>query len=160
MFTLVTEVISVLFLAVVYALGIYIAFFIIFSIFKKDNLFSIRSFSVYILIVSYLLGLGYLTMKEYWGSDTIGSFFSKYEYSAKYYVYLFPEGSKSKNYKVPAEFHVNGKAASIYQIKWPNGGYTVFDSDELEELYNRESIHLYDSDDRYWTVVLTDEKVK
>ncbi|HBY21672.1 MAG TPA: hypothetical protein DEG71_11850 [Clostridiales bacterium] len=98
----------------------------------------------------------------YWGSNTIGSVFSRNEYDTKYYVQLFPEGSESKNYLVPADLHVDQYGIAIDKVYWPNGGYTTFgnyDSNDTQEFYDNKRVTLKDDEDREWIIILTDKKV-
>lgn len=100
---------------------------------------------------------------EYFGNDTIYSVFSRNEFHTQYYVQLFPEESKSKNYLVPADLIVNGESIWIEKVYWPNGGYTTFDrfgDMDGEEFYLNKHINIQDDEDRYWTIILTDIKVQ
>lgn len=109
------------------------------------------------------ISMAYITMKEYWGSETIGSFFSKTEFRTQYYVQLFPEGSKSKNYIVPADLIVNEDSIFIEGVHWPNGGYTSFDrfgDMNAQDFYIHGHITIPDDEDREWTIVLTKKKAR
>lgn len=44
-----------------------------------------------------LLSFGYLTMKQYWGTDTVGSIFAKDDFKATYYVNVFEDRDYAKN---------------------------------------------------------------
>lgn len=120
-----------------------------------------RGFVAYIFCL--LLAVSYITMKRYWGTNTIGSFFSREEFETQYYVQLFPEGSESKNYLVPADLIVKGNEIGIKRVYWPNGGYTDFgnyDNYDCEEFYMEGHVTLKDNQGREWEVVLTKAKVK
>lgn len=135
------------------------------SIKKKsyEKVFESKKERIAVYLLCFLLSVVYVTMKEYWGTDTIYSFFSKNEFETRYYVHLFPEGSKSKNYLVPADLIVKGNEISIKRVYWPNGGYTDFgnyDNYDCEEFYMEGHVTLKDNQGREWEVVLTKAKVK
>lgn len=116
-----------------------------------------------VYVMCFLLSVSYVTMKEYWGNDTIGSFFSRNEFQTQYYVHLFPEGSDSKNYLVTADLHVYDDNIAISKVYWSSGGYTTFDdygSMDSQDLYLEGHINIPDDEGIYWTIVLTDNKVK
>jgi len=94
----------------------------------SDGILSKGKRYIIVYIICFSLSVMYVTMKDYWGSDTIGSFFSKYTFDTQYYVQLFPKNSKSKNYLVPAELHIDEDRIYIYKVTWPDGGYSTFDT--------------------------------
>ena len=149
------------------AVILYIACSFIALILKKDKVFDrsdeYKRARMLIFVLCLCLSAAYVTMKEYWGTDTIYSFFSKNEFETRYYVHLFPEGSKSKNYLVPADLIVKGNEIGIKRVYWPNGGYTDFgnyDNYDCEEFYMEGHVTLKDNQGREWEVVLTKAKVK
>lgn len=104
------------------------------------------------------------------GDESIGSFFEKPEYRTKYYVNLFPEASKSKNYRLAAEIHVYEesdedyegnshayKVISIEKVYFNNGGFLYFD-DCLVEF--GEKTYCIDQNGKGWYIELTNLKVK
>lgn len=128
-----------------------------------EKVFESKKERIAVYLLCFLLSVAYITMKEYWGTDTIYSFFSKNEFETRYYVHLFPEGSKSKNYLVPADLIVKGNEIGIKRVYWPNGGYTDFgnyDNYDCEEFYMEGHVTLKDNQGREWEVVLTKAKVK
>ena len=130
---------------------------------SAEGLFETRKKRITVYIICYLLSISYITMKEYWGTNTIGSFFSKDNFEAQYYVQLFPEDSKSKNYLVPADISKNEYGIGVDRVYWPNGGYTDFgnyDNNNCKELYKEGSTTLKDNQGRYWKIVLTRRKIK
>jgi hypothetical protein len=70
------------------------------------------------------------------GEARPGAFHEKTDYSAKVYVNVFPDGDKSKNYKLPADMSKvsddGGAAYNIEKVYWPNGGYFEFDDCEAD----------------------------
>lgn len=110
--------------------------------------------------MSFLISVGYLTMKDYWGTNTIGSFFSRNEFEAQYYVNIFPENSKAKNYRLVADIHqYDSGIIFLKKVYWPNGGYSTFDDlgDGLNFEYETRWI---DNNEKVWRVELTRDKVK
>lgn len=119
------------------------------------------TYKVIVALIAAVAALSIFTY--YYGSDTIGSVFRKYEFQTQYYVHLFPEGSKSKNYLVPADLHIKGETIALEKVYWPNGGHTDFgnyDNYDCEEFYMEGHVTLKDNQGREWEVVLTKVKVK
>ena len=117
---------------------------------------------IIVYLLCFLLSISYVTMKKYWGTNTIGSFFSKSEFNTQYYVHIFPEGSESKNYFLPADLYIQGKSIAVEKIYWSTGGYSSFsdyDNFDTEGFYSEGIIRLTDNQGRKWTIFLTDKKV-
>lgn len=128
-----------------------------------EKVFESKKERIAVYLLCFLLSVVYVTMKEYWGTDTIYSFFSKNEFETRYYVHLFPEGSKSKNYLVPADLYVYDDNIIIKKVYWPNGGYTTFDrfgDMNQQDFYLEGHTSIEDDEGREWTIVLTKNKVK
>lgn len=141
-----------------------LAFFLVcISNFKKGNPCLRKHIISCLITISIIASTSYISMKAFWGTDTIGSFFSKYEYDTKYYVQLFPENSESKNYYVPAELHVKENRLSIKRAYWPEKGYTTFyknGNDDSYDFYSTKITSLTDDKGKRWYVILSDEKAK
>ena len=133
-------------------------------LFNKPNFLDNKKNAIIVILICFILSISYLTMKEYWGTDTIGSFFSQSKYTTKYLVSMRQNSNNNlKEYRVPAEILVSGNRAALYRVFWPNGGYTTFNNygDDLAyEFYKYKIIDITDDTDREWTIVLTTEKVK
>lgn len=120
-----------------------------------------RGFVAYIFCL--LLAVSYITMKRYWGTNTIGSFFSREEFETQYYVQLFPEGSESKNYLVPADLWFRDGGLVLIKVYWPDGGFTTFYNNgdaDAEEFYEFGQDTMFDDEGREWLIVLTDKKIE
>lgn len=95
------------------------------------------------------------------GSEEIGGLFEKNNYSAYYYVLLFPDDSDSKNYKVIAEIEADGRDYTIERAYLPEGGYVTF-NDLLfysdEKVAFNQKIRLPDEDDNVWEIQLLNER--
>jgi hypothetical protein len=52
-----------------------------------------------------------------------GAFLEKKDYKARVMVNVFPEGDKSKNYRLEADITRSDGVYFINKIYWPNGGY-------------------------------------
>lgn len=104
------------------------------------------------------------------GSTQIGSLIEKPEYTEKYYVYLYPEGSQSKNYKLEADIsakiikYEEGSEREYFIDKayFPNGGYIAFDYEDnySDPLQIGKRTTFRDNKSKYWDIELTKEKVK
>ena len=103
------------------------------------------------------------------GSTQIDSILEKPEYREQYYVYMYPEGSLSKNYKLEADIYSNlteyedNKVREYFIEKayFPNGGYITFEDDlRMTSLEIDKKVSITDDENKDWKVVLTKEKVK
>lgn len=152
---------------------------IIYNYIMKAHI-GIESKNVLILtIIIACLYMGYISIREYWGTDTIGSIFEKYNFTSQYYVNLFPDIYSIKNYRVKADIvasyidyvyededgnNKHGKQR-VYWIKkayFNNGGYITFNNaieNEHEGLVLNTKIHIKDDNDTSWYIELTEEKV-
>lgn len=122
-----------------------------------------------LFLVTCLLFFSKHTYSRINGDQAFNSFFEKPEYHTKYYVNLFPETSKSKNYRLVADIHVYEeeeeyddksylyKVISIEKVYFNNGGYLYFDDCRLEV---GEKTYCIDQKGRGWYIELTNIKVK
>jgi hypothetical protein len=109
------------------------------------------------------------------GSTNIGSPIEKSEYSAKYYIHLYPENSKSRNYKVPAlissemierDDEPSERVYHLEKVFWPNGRVLTFYEYKDNVTCGEDGLQLgkkttYQDDmGRYWQVELTNQKVR
>ena len=113
-----------------------------------------------VFMICFILTSGYLTMKQYWGSDTIGSFFAKNDFTTTYYVNAFEERNNAKNYRLKAEIEVENGMPYPYRVYFPNGGYLYFEIDKGwdEPLVVGEQMSYSDQNDKRWYLELTGEK--
>lgn len=135
----------------------------VWSCLKRENdvgILATKKEKILVYGMCFLISVGYLTMKDYWGSNTIGSFFSRNEFEAQYYVNIFPEDSKSKNYRLIADVHqYDGNTIFLKKVYWPNGGYSTFE-DLGDGLCFEYATSWIDDNKRVWRVELTHDKVK
>ncbi|MHB8065804.1 MAG: hypothetical protein ACYDG2_24840 [Ruminiclostridium sp.] len=138
-----------------------------------------RMIALTLIIAS--LYIGYYTMKNYWGTTTIGSFFEKNYYTTQYYVNLFPDKNNAKNYRVKADiisdiiewdgtdneensFTNSKRVYWLKKVYFNNSGYITFDkvienADDDSGLEVDEKVHLIDDKGEEWWAELTKEKV-
>lgn len=107
---------------------------------------------------------------HFWGTKEIGALFeAPRPYEAKYYVYLFPDGGKAKNYKVIADIEVdsicvddgegNSGCYDAYYLKkayFTNGGYVEFDECDIAE----PNPYCNDMHDEWWDIEFHKELVR
>lgn len=124
------------------------------------------------LWISIALALGLMFGMPYWGTKIPGSFFERADYQGMFYVNLFPDVQKVKSYRVPALIRATVESDTDqddrsyswreYRIDFaimPNGGkITFYDADEYLELGR--TVTLYDDNERYWGVELTDRPAR
>lgn len=129
-----------------------------------------------VLAVLAALVVSWFVTRHYFGVETIGHFFEKgTDYSARYYINLFPPGHASRNYRTEAEvfrtsfdascadtsgeftYSCGGRVTYLSRAYFPNGGSTIFSGCELRM---NEKTDCTDENDREWTVELTDKKVE
>lgn len=108
-----------------------------------------------------------------YGNEQIGSFFEKSEYTTQYWVYLQPENTAVKSYRVKGDIRrIEGSGGSgegdygypatyrLERIYWDNGGYTYFDDcDITTATTNGKGAHCRVDDNISYTIRLG-EKVK
>jgi hypothetical protein len=92
-----------------------------------------------------------------YGSKQVGSIVEKYEYTTEYYVNLFPEDAKAKNYRVKAEIRAESGLYYLECVTMPNGGKIYFDP--FDSLVLNEKVKQFDVNDRLWYVELINKKV-
>jgi len=122
-----------------------------------------------IICVMVVVGLIYIAILESpMASKEIGSILEKDEYTAYYYVNMFPENSQSKNYQVKAKIYAHTerydeyKSERYYEIQeayFPNNGtITFYDSGDLETLEINQKVRVRDDNNRWWEIELTSQK--
>ncbi len=112
----------------------------------------------------FVLGLAFGSTS--FGVKKIGALFERSEYQTKYYVLMYPDFDRAKNYKLQAEIEVTSEEDEdrSYKVIWlrrvffPNGNAVYFDGDESLE-FGKKVIY-YDSDRKKWGVELIDQKVE
>lgn len=145
-----------------------IAFTDIINIFKKREL-TIKRFIMWFMDVELnqqliTIGIGFciavtIAINTKLGSTNIGGLFERINYTENYYVNLFPENAKSKNYKVEAEIEAAGGKYYIIKAYFPNGGHlTFYDSLYFWPLKLNERVYLVDDSGTSWLVELTSQK--
>lgn len=165
----------ILFLLIVSPLFLAICCVLILEIKKiLTNGFSLSGAFITFSFLFYMIGNGIrLTIADSFGDAQIGSFFEKNDYTAKYFVNLFPNENEAKNYRLPADIHIyyeindnedsfsTTKCIRLGKIYFPQGGYLIFNDDGINEsLTFGEKVSLMDSESKHWDVELIDEKVK
>jgi hypothetical protein len=108
-------------------------------------------------------------LRAWFGECIPGSWFERSRYTTEIYVNLFPDGSESKNYRVPAlieadfDEYDDGERTDSYRVyrlrhvTFPNGGRASFDNnDETLKLGKRVSVR--DDESRWWRVELTADR--
>ncbi|MDP4182051.1 MAG: hypothetical protein Q8942_13305 [Bacillota bacterium] len=116
-------------------------------------------------IVITIVGIIYGGVLYVFGNTQIGSVFEKEKYSEIYYVNMFPDNSKSKNYKVKAEIMVSGgvldRNFTINKAYFSNGGYITFYNNLYEfDIDIGKNIDITDDKGRDWKIELTTQKVE
>ena len=146
---------------------IVISLLVIYRDYKKKRTYTTTILGNLFLVVCLLL-CSKSTYSRIEGDEIIDSFFEKPEYRAKYYVNLFSETSKSKNYRLVADVHVyqeteegyddkshTYKVISIERVYFNNGGYLYFD-DCLAKI--GEKTYCTDQNGKDWYIELTNIK--
>jgi hypothetical protein len=138
---------------------------------KRDGSVSDMPNKVY-LWISIAMALGFMFLTPHWGSRIPGSFFERADYQGMFYVNLFPNGQKVKSYRVPALIRASVESDTDYDDRsysWreyrmqfavmPNGGrITFYHADEYLQL--GKIVTLFDDNESYWGVELTDQLVR
>jgi hypothetical protein len=143
----------------------------------------------YAIILFLLFTFGKASFTRNFGDEIIGDFFQKPDYVSKYYVNVFPENDKIKNYRVPDDIHVcspteidgmnnelinenifacQSKYIVLQTIYWTDGDQINFyDADHFTVNCSEEpkltvgtKVYCIDSNDKEWDIELTKEKVK
>ncbi len=133
-----------------------------FNLFGKDNNANKAGITLVLIAIS-IIGLAALIVPNTaFGVEEIGAILEKNDYTAYYYVSMFPEDSESKNYKVVAEIWATDKNYIIRKAYFPNEGYLTFDGYVFglpdDSLKFDEMIYIYDDNDDYWNIQLLDER--
>lgn len=86
------------------------------------------------LVGAFLLFLAWgLFLNQWLGNTTVGSYFAKNNFSAKYWVYIQPENANAKNYRVQSDISRVDGSYGLTKVYWPNGGYSTFEDCVLIE---------------------------
>jgi hypothetical protein len=144
--------------------------YFIFNEFKgKDNKINLGYIIVLIIFTVGLFGLAFevISYTQY-GSEEIGSFMEKKEYTAYYYVNMYPGRSTSKNYKVKAKIHSvknsdrGGERRYHIQEAYFDNGKTItfFNDGDFETLKLNKLVSIDDDNKITWNIELTDIKVE
>lgn len=102
------------------------------------------------------------------GTETLGGFLEKREYTADYYVLAFPQGSESLNYRVVARLHAyrsqevfgSIRKYEVLSFQGHDGARVTF-SQQAGTGYSlvlNQRVPLVDDDGRRWAIQLTAEK--
>jgi hypothetical protein len=107
----------------------------------------------------------------WFGECVPGSWFERSRYTAEIYVNLFPAGSESKNYRVPALIDAFFDDQSDYEggtvwyrvyrlrhVTFPNGGQVKFEENNDETLQLGKRVYIEDDEHRPWHIELTRER--
>jgi len=112
-----------------------------------------------VLIICIIIGL--FNWFVYWadlGEEKIGAFIEKSYYITYQYVNLFPEDSKSKNYRVIGEFEVEHRDIKLKRFAFDNKRIiSVDDQDKFNFGFN-EKIDVVDSNGEKWYFEILDSK--
>lgn len=111
-----------------------------------------------ILLCAILVVIAGDFVRAQFGKCVPGSSFERSRYKTEVYVNLFPEGSESKNYRVPAlieaDYSDDRRIYRLWHVTFPNGGRVSFDdSDAMLEL--GEQIGARSNDGRWWRIEMT-----
>lgn len=112
----------------------------------------------------FVLGLAFGSTR--FGVKRIGALFERSEYRTRYYVLMYPDSERSKNYKLPAEIDVDSnenedgsyRQVNLVRVFFPNGGAVYFNGDESLEFGKK--VTCWDGDGKEWRVELIDQKVE
>lgn len=128
-----------------------------------------------VVLVTFLLAIGLLSFGRDLligitplGTETMGGAFEKRDYTAAYYILLFPEGSKDQNYRVPAairsqlsrEAMMLVRQYKVLSARLPGGGVLHFEVPEggAGSLRTDRTVTVRDREGRPWGVMLTKQK--
>ena len=85
------------------------------------------------LVGGFLLFLAWgLFLNQWLGNTTVGSPLAKSDFTAKYWVFIQPDNTEAKNYRVKADISRDDTGYSLDKVYWPNGGSSTFDDCYLE----------------------------
>lgn len=116
-------------------------------------------------LLNKVIGLGFVSLVIYaiainvWGNKVIGNWFEKPgEWTTQYWVYLEPNNSSTKNYRVRGDIEKlslgeDGWGYYLRTVYWSNGGYTSFDECQLT---TPKGDYCIDTDGTAYTVRLGD----
>jgi hypothetical protein len=103
---------------------------------------------------------------SYFGVKRIGAPFERREYRTRYYVLMYPNIDRSKNYKVPAEVHVytegdeetEYRRVDLLRVFFPNGNVVGLNMDESLEFDKK--LRGVDGYGQEWGIELTRQKAE
>lgn len=140
-----------------------------------DNIKIKTSLAVKVIVFGIVFWIILKILISYFGNEEIGSFFEKSTYTTQYWVYLQPENTQVKNYRVKAdiyhyiesaddEYNGGGDFYLLEKVYWENGGFSIFEDCDLTEIaLNRNKKTNYvgcrDNDDNNYKIRL-ETKVK
>ena len=141
-------------------------------IMEKENY---KKSTFVIVYVIYIIGIAGLTLEgiKYTdlGSTTIGSYIEKREYTEYYYVNMFPDGSEDTNYRNKAKIIATLEDRYDGSDEYTERAYYIekayLSNGEIIEFENTiggyslelgKKVSIYDDEDNYWKVELTDMK--
>lgn len=97
-----------------------------------------------IVVFSIILWIVVQLFIGHFGNEEIGSFFEKSTYTTQYWIYLQPENTQLKNYRVKGDvYHYIEPANDDYgggdiylleKVYWDNGGFSIFDDCDLTKI--------------------------
>jgi hypothetical protein len=126
----------------------------------KDYKFLSKKYMI-LYTIGFIWGIVMVLPYTPYGSEQIGSLIEKREYKSFYYLNLFPESEKTKNYRVrgmvdsymDSEY---GRKYFLLYVIMENGKELYFEPDE--NLVLNEKVFLLDKNDNYWYVELTEHR--
>ena len=135
------------------------------SAIKNRKVFKSKAFYIS-LVLTIIISIPYMVILSGYGTEEIGDFFEKDNYTAKYYVEMSrkpEEETVRKVYTLPAEImRIDGKYY-INQLFFNNGGYLFFGTDsnlDNSPLTLYEEICIDDYHDDTYFITLTDFPAK
>ncbi|MBI3633848.1 MAG: hypothetical protein HY226_06210 [Candidatus Vogelbacteria bacterium] len=120
---------------------------------KRARLYKIVAILIFCTIGLYLI-------RDYVGVHEISSALEvRRSYYVSYYINLFPDQEKAKNYRIRGDLYVQWKdnERTIYLEKahFANGGFVTFESCEVDV---KKPKHCVDQENRGWYIELTKQK--
>lgn len=126
--------------------------------FKEKTTLILTYFTLAVSILACFLFESYNA--KYYGNQ-IGSLFEQGEYEATYYVNLFENENRAKNYRVVAEIYRTEGKYTLISVQWPNGGeLTFYDTGWDYPVKPYEKIEVKDDNGETWFVELTKDRVQ
>ncbi|MBO6273314.1 hypothetical protein J6O48_11120 [bacterium] len=132
-------------------------------IYKKFGCEDIKMSGNYIGIclgILFVFSLILFCLTEKSGNQNINSIFCKREFDFKGFVYAFPDGTKTKNYRLKADMYKDGDKYGIYTLYFNNGGCIDFDSCEDGNKNGDDFYCIPTKDNRDWYFKFYGEQIK